>query len=325
MSPGITATVKGKSMYRFVQTALLTTLCAGTALAGTSNIDFADSAGTVNSFSSRGYDFNSGYVYILQNNPSYEFWALNGGDWEFTMTEASNQPFDLQEIWVQLRIGPGPSLANGTVFITGNLQAGGTVTTQVDLQSIIYSDNTTVLGEETVGFDSAWTNLASVDVTMSVTTNNLTSFLFDNFIARSGPVIQAEIDLDTSSPNRPVHPHHDGGPEAVAGLNDVIEVVVMGASTSVGDSADLNTDDIDPSTLRFGPASAAVDSGSTSSFNENYDSDGLNDARFHFLTGDTGVECSDTELTLTGELTDGTEFSGIDISFAKACNATCHN
>jgi hypothetical protein len=136
--------------------------------------------------------------------------------------------------------------------------------------------------------------------------------------------LQVEIDvLDGPYPNRKVHPHHDG-PEAIAGLNDSIHVAVLGASTAVGDPVDLDTDLIDPTTLRFSHSGTGVAPASTPQSNYNHDADGLDDARFEFLTGDTSIQCSDTEVILEGELITGETFTGIDEDFESSCNAGCH-
>jgi hypothetical protein len=137
-------------------------------------------------------------------------------------------------------------------------------------------------------------------------------------------VLQIEIDVvDKPLPFRKVHPHHDG-PAAVAGLNDPIHVVVLGASTAVGDPVDLDTDLIDPATLRFSHSRAAIAPDSTPQTNYDHDADGLDDAKFEFLTGDTSIGCTDSEVILEGELSTGQAFSGIDADFDSDCNAVCH-
>jgi hypothetical protein len=134
--------------------------------------------------------------------------------------------------------------------------------------------------------------------------------------------IAAVIDIQDTD----LHPHHDGSPAAVAGLNDVIEVVVYGASTAVGDPEDLDTDLIDTSSLQFGPGMGGISGSHAQEFNLDVNADGLDDARFRFLTGDAAFDksgCTDTEGTLTGELTTGESFAGTD-SIVTDCNAICH-
>ena len=77
--------------------------------------------------------------------------------------------------------------------------------------------------------------------------------------------------------------------------------------------------------MRFGPADAAIDPASITETGIDYDADGIDDARFHFITGDTGITCDDTEMTLTGDMISGAEFVGIDTDFETACDDDgCH-
>jgi hypothetical protein len=136
--------------------------------------------------------------------------------------------------------------------------------------------------------------------------------------------LQVEMDVvESPSPFRAVHPHHDG-PSAIAGLNDSIHVVVMGASTAVGDPVDLDTDLIDPSTLRFSHSRAMTEPTSIPQNGYNHDADGLDDAKFEFLTGDTSLGCLDTEVLIEGELTTGQAFTATDTDFDSDCEAVCH-
>ena len=92
----------------------------------------------------------------------------------------------------------------------------------------------------------------------------------------------------------------------------------------VGDPVDLDTDLIDPATLKFGPGLASPSHPPL--FNRDEDSDGIDDARFRFLMSDIAfdkVTCADTSGTLVGELTTGVTFAGSD-SFISDCNAACH-
>ena len=145
-------------------------------------------------------------------------------------------------------------------------------------------------------------------------------WLFEN---QSAP-ITAEIDIE---PNV-LHPHHDGRMLTLGSLpDDVIEVVVFGASTAAGDTDDLDTDLIDPATLRFGPGEGEVSVGLPQEFNIDVDSDGLDDARFRFQMSDAAfdsIACTDDSGTLVGDLTSGDTFTGTG-SFTSDCGAQCHN
>jgi hypothetical protein len=145
--------------------------------------------------------------------------------------------------------------------------------------------------------------------------------LVDNSFVTQVPAV---VDIE----NTFLHPHHDGsGDTAVSALlNDPIPVVVLGSSTAVGDPADLDTDNIDPASLQFGPGLGGISPSHPPEFNLDVDSDGLDDARFTFLMGDAAfdkVTCTDSSGTLTGDLTTGEAFEGSD-TFTSDCNASCH-
>jgi hypothetical protein len=137
--------------------------------------------------------------------------------------------------------------------------------------------------------------------------------------------VEVEIDIKPGQVGNWIHPHHNGdGTTPVSTLlDDTIEVGVLGSWTLVGDPIDFAVGDIDPATIRFGPAQGAYDPSTTPDLAANVDSDGINDATFDFLTGDVGISCGETEATLTGETTIGQLFEGTDI-ITTQCNALCH-
>ena len=128
-----------------------------------------------------------------------------------------------------------------------------------------------------------------------------------------------------------LHPNHDGrdpNPSTPGGKNpdDVLLVVLYGEQTAAGDPENLNTDNVDIETLRFGQdegRAGGIDPALTQSFNLDLDSDGIEDARFRFRTSDSEIVCSDSSGTLTGELTTGETFAGSD-TFTTACPTPCH-
>jgi len=120
------------------------------------------------------------------------------------------------------------------------------------------------------------------------------------------------------------HPRHDGSASAIAGLNDPFSVVVYGSSVENGDAEDFFTRDIVPDSVQIGPASGDQDPDSVPDFDIDVDDDGDLDARFYFLTGDTGLACADSEMTVTGTIIGGDTFESTD-SITTECNAFCHN
>jgi hypothetical protein len=121
----------------------------------------------------------------------------------------------------------------------------------------------------------------------------------------------------------PLHVHHQG---QGALPDDAVPVVVMGASTLVGDPVDLDATLIDPASLRFGASQAMVDPASTPDLNYNHDNDGIPDAKFEFRMSDTGFSatpCSASPATLVGESA-GQPFTGTDTSVTTDCDFQCH-
>jgi hypothetical protein len=118
------------------------------------------------------------------------------------------------------------------------------------------------------------------------------------------------------------HPHHDGN-AAVSGLNDPFSVVVFGSSVENGDAEDFFTGEIEPGSVQIGPAMGGQDPDSLPDFDIDVDDDGDLDARFHFLMGDSGLACADTEMTVTGTVRGGDSFESTD-SVTNDCDAQCH-
>jgi len=97
-----------------------------------------------------------------------------------------------------------------------------------------------------------------------------------------------------------VHPHHDGLcslPGQCDNQNDDIRVQFW------------ETQNVDLATIRLGPGSAALQPGSPYTVpGPDYDYDGYPDEYFllaEFLMGDTGLGCTDTEVVITGQKTNG--------------------
>ncbi len=120
------------------------------------------------------------------------------------------------------------------------------------------------------------------------------------------------------------HPRHDGSASAFAGLNDPFSVVLYGSSVDNGDTEDFFTGEIEPDSVQIGPAMGDQDPDSVPDFDIDVDRDGNLDARFYFLTGDTGLSCADFEMTVTGTIIGGAAFEATD-SITTDCDAQCHN
>jgi hypothetical protein len=100
----------------------------------------------------------------------------------------------------------------------------------------------------------------------------------------------------------------------------VVPVALLG-------SEEFDVADVDVSTLRFAPDEAlpAHDLTDEWTYNEHLEDvnlDGFMDLMTHFRTQETGIQCGDTEATLTGSLLDGTPFEGNDSLVTVGCNAS---
>ena len=88
-------------------------------------------------------------------------------------------------------------------------------------------------------------------------------------------------------------------------------------AVAVLSSEDFDALQVDPDTARFGPAEAAK--AHSQAHVEDVDYDGDMDLVFHYRTQETGIQCGDTEATLTGETWDGIPVSGADSVNTVSC------
>lgn len=138
--------------------------------------------------------------------------------------------------------------------------------------------------------------------------------------ASTTPIAVTNVSVEIVN-NKKLHPHHDGSATAINGLNDIIPVAVLTTSEAGGDPADFDASQINATTVRFA-VNGAEDTDSAAAIGD-VDGDGDNDARFDFLTGDTGIGCTDTTASLVGETYLGEPISGVaDIN--TDCDAQCH-
>jgi len=104
--------------------------------------------------------------------------------------------------------------------------------------------------------------------------------------------------------------------------NARILVSIHSTNTLVGDAIDFNTSEVDPSTLKFGPADAVI---KLSPWAADLDADGDIDLNVGFDTQDTGITCSDTEVTLNGATYSGELITGTNLITTPNCpTGSCH-
>jgi hypothetical protein len=102
----------------------------------------------------------------------------------------------------------------------------------------------------------------------------------------------------------------------------VVLVSVKSTSTAAGEASDLDALQIDPASLRFGPAGA---SNAISPIPADLDGDSDTDVIFGFQVQESGIFCGDTEVTLEGEQYDGYPLTGVDNITTTDCTETsCH-
>jgi hypothetical protein len=109
-----------------------------------------------------------------------------------------------------------------------------------------------------------------------------------------------EIDIKPDSDPNPINPRSNG------------EIPVAILTTNGFDAAT-----VDPLTVKFGP-DGAVEAHARGHI-QDADGDGDDDIVLHFRTQETGIQCGDTEVGLTGITVDGQEIEGSDSIQTVGC------
>jgi hypothetical protein len=105
----------------------------------------------------------------------------------------------------------------------------------------------------------------------------------------------------------------------------VVSVDLLGASVAAGDERDLDVWFVREGTVHFGPQRAVP----VSSRRMDHDGDGINDKRFFFRLGDTGIRCDNADdPVLTGEIDhdpmqDEEDFSPLIVAVGSVATSGC--
>jgi hypothetical protein len=128
------------------------------------------------------------------------------------------------------------------------------------------------------------------------------------FTIRYNPIVEAGIVLIDVDPRSSANElHNPVGPVFVA---------VLTTSAASGDAVDFDARDVLPRSLRFGPAGATAVSRPRTL---DADNDGDTDLLFHFRIEDSGIECGDSMVQITGETSEGESISGTDFVSTTWC------
>jgi len=101
----------------------------------------------------------------------------------------------------------------------------------------------------------------------------------------------------------------------------VVPVAVLTSRVEDGDPVDFDALDVNPASVRFGPAAAPDQDGVAETGDA--DGDGHDDASFSFLMFDTGLVCEDVSASLTGETHGGGPIAGT-AAITTDCEDSCH-
>lgn len=113
-------------------------------------------------------------------------------------------------------------------------------------------------------------------------------------------VIIVDIDVKPGSDPNSINPRSRG----------VIPVAILTTS-------DFDATTVDPLSVRFGPSGATETHGR--GHIEDIDGDGDDDMLLHFRTEETGIQCGDTSVSLTGQTSDATLIEGSDSIVTVGC------
>lgn len=126
-----------------------------------------------------------------------------------------------------------------------------------------------------------------------------------DYVAVTPTVLPVAIDIKPGTDPNSINPRSNG----------TIPVAILTTSRAAGEEIDFDAQQVDRSTVAFGPNAASLIRASL----EDADADGDLDLVAHFRTVETGIACSDTKATLTGKTTAGRVIEGKDSINTVSC------
>jgi DNA-binding beta-propeller fold protein YncE len=150
---------------------------------------------------------------------------------------------------------------------------------------------------DSIGRDIRRANLDGTEMEILVTGNNPAGIALGT-VAQPG-ALTVLLDVRPGSAENPINPKSNG----------VISVAVLSTN-----SFDAST--IDQASLRFGPGQALAEG---NGHLEDVNGDGQLDLVLHFRTQDSGIQCGDTSVSITGQTVDVTPIQGFDSITTVGC------
>lgn len=169
-----------------------------------------------------------------------------------------------------------------TIFVDGSPVATGTLIIQPSEHQILFGDLSTSGGNVQAEID---------------------------FIRVASLIKTVAIDIKPGSDPNAINPNSKGD----------IPVAILTTSTAAGEPLDFDATTVDPQSVEFGPNGATESHGK--GHIEDADGDGDLDMVLHFKTQETGIQCGDTEASLSGETTDGQDITGSDAIQTVGCSS----
>ena len=277
------------------------TFLAATAIASTETFDEFPS----NTNFGSGTVIIDGITYTAGNNA---LWQTDSGG---TAPVSPPNKFGINAIETNtLTFGPG-FVTNAIGFYV--LYAGTTdpsAQSQITVTSALGTSVTEVLSFPFGGQPVAFRGFAAPEGIISVEVANIPnpqvgfSFAFDN-VSRGDirlAVVTAVLDIRSGGPNNNINPNS----------NAVIPVAILST-----DSFDVGT--VDQASLRFGPGLALAEG---NGHLEDVNGDGQPDLVLRFRVRESGIQCGDTSVSITGETLNGIPIQGTDAIRTVGCKRT---